>query len=287
MKKLIIIPIIIVMIAGLCIGLVACNKASTQGLLANILNDHNKETFSYDVSNSLTGETGTYNVTIQEYAQGSNIADFGNATLSDVSKGILVTGALTIGTTEYKTGCYFNLISGSAYMVPAYSYRVQKENGQETFRLQGTYAGTTLNFDKAVNGVTSSGSVGVSSPYYDNNEFHQTLRTLTNLSTNFSFAFNVPLITSTEETAVKLTASCSAKEDITVPYKAEAINCYRLYISRSTEVAGTNQTLYYAADNITINGWNAKNVLVKIIEPFKVDGKQYEMQYSLRTVTIE
>lgn len=144
-----------------CVSLTACNNtATTQGQLRNILSDHKSETFEYGVcakdanGGKIDGYDGTYVVTLKAYGDGSSLANFGSAdtTLENLSAGIFVRGLLTVGTKTYDTGCYFKLISGSSYMVPAYSYRVQKDGETETFRLFGSYDGKKFSYTRTVNG---------------------------------------------------------------------------------------------------------------------------------------
>ncbi len=288
MKKIALVILIIALILTCGIVLSACNNATTQGQLANLLTDHNQETFVYDVLNKFDNTQGTYTVRLKAYDKGESVSDFGNATLENVDDGVLVSGSLAIGDKTYRTGCYFNLISGSSFMVPAYTFRVEKKGEVETFRLQGSYDGATLNYERYINGKKSTGSVKASGTYYDNNEFQQSLRTVTTFSTSFNFGFTMPLVSAKESTKINLTASCSATQDITVPYRAEAINCYRVNLSRSTDVKGVFQQLYYATDNLTYNGWNMKNVLVKFIEHYKDDasGNIYDIEYSLKEASL-
>lgn len=302
MKKAILTVLVIAMIALLGICFAACNNATTQGQLANLLNDHNHEYFEYDVKacnyygeilDDFEYSSGVYTVTLDAYDGGATIEDFGNATLSDVQKGVLVRGSLDIGDTSYDTGCYFNLIGGSSYMVPAYTYRVETVGDSEVFRLQGTYDGSTLNFERWINGEKSTGSVSTKSTYFDNNEFHQSLRTITTFSSNFSFSFATPVVSSTEATFANLTAIISSTVSIKTPYTEavekyteSGINCYKMTLSRSTEVSGLYQTLYYATDSITDNGWSLKNVLVRIEEPFKHNNEICKMVYELKSATL-
>ena len=57
MKKVFLSLIVIAIVAITAISLVACNNATPQGLLENLLNDHNHEEFSYVVyaKNKATG----------------------------------------------------------------------------------------------------------------------------------------------------------------------------------------------------------------------------------------
>lgn len=303
MKKVFLSLIVIAIVAISAISLVACNNATPQGQLVNLLNDHNHEEFSYVVyaKNKATGArldeyNGTYVVKLDAYDAGSTVNDFGNGELQNVSRGVLVSGVLTVGEGEnqtvYKTGCYFNLIDGSGYMVPHASYRVQTVGNVEKFRLQANYSdGKNFNYERWIEGEKSTGTVTFKATcYFDNNEFHQSLRTLSTFSNSMSFSFAMPLVSANEAQSVNLTASISetvkVKNDFTAnnpEYADNGIECYKTVISRATEVAGMSQTLYYAVNNVSYHGWNLKNVLVKIEEPFKIDGEVYEMTYELTT----
>ena len=161
MKKVILTISIVLVVALACVSMTACNNtATTQGQLRNILSDHNSESFEYDVcakdagGNKIEGYDGTYKVTLKAYGEGAKIENFGSSdtNLENLSAGILVNGLLSVGTQTYETGCYFKLINGSSYMVPAYSYRVQKDGEKETFRLFGSYDGKKFSYTRTVNG---------------------------------------------------------------------------------------------------------------------------------------
>lgn len=301
MKKAISIIVIIIMVAVLGITLAACNNATTQGQLANILRTHNYEQFVYEVSTTENDTKGTYTVTLQAYDKGADVANFGSATLTNVNNGVLVTSVLDFNGSIYNTGCYYNLISGASYMVPAYTYRVQTVNGQETFRLQGTYDGATLNYDRYINnGEKQSGSVSASGTFYDNNQFYQSLRTITTFATGLTFAFTMPLVSANEVASVNITTAISATEKIKTPftetytkgedgaiYKEEGINCYRMSLSRTTDVEGLSHTAYYAVDSISLSGWGITHALVRIVENYKdANGNQQTMGYSLVSATL-
>ncbi len=303
MKKVILIISIIALVAITAVSLVACNSATPQGQLQNLLNDHNHEAFEYNVyaKNSsgarIDGYNGTYTVTLDAYAKNSQINNFGKSSLESVENGVLVKGLLTIGEGDnqvvYETGCYFNIISGSSYMVPAYTYRIQKKGGQEEFALQGEYDGSTLNYTRTVNGETSTGKVeGKATTYFDNNEFHQSLRTLTTFSDSMSFSFSMPLVSANEASYVTLSTTVSTTSKIKNAYTTangleDGIECYKMNVSRSTEVSGISQTLYYAKDDIKFNGWGLKNVLVQFEEPFKIESDIFTMVYELTSATLE
>lgn len=304
MKKVILTISIVLVVALACVSMTACNNtATTQGQLRNILSDHNSESFEYDVfakdadGNKIEGYDGTYNVTLKAYGEGAKIENFGSSdtNLENLSAGILVNGLLRVGTQTYETGCYFKLINGSSYMVPAYSYRVQKDGEKETFRLFGSYDGKKFSYTRTVNGKKSEGTVEAgNATFYDNNEFHQSLRTITTFSDSLSFKFFVPLVSATEASFVELTANVNGTTKVTTAFTESnekyaedgGIECYKTSVSRKTDVAGISQTLYYAKSDVLINGWAMKQVLVKIQEPFKKDNVTNYMTYELKTATL-
>lgn len=286
-----------------CLTMTACNNtATTQGQLCNILSDHSSESFVYDVcaknadGDKVEGYDGTYTVTLKAYAEGSSLQSFGSSdtNLENLPAGVFVKGVLSAGTQTYETGCYFKLIDGSSYMVPAYSYRVQKDGENETLRVFGSYDGKKYSYSRTVNGKTDNGVVEASNAtFYDNNEFHQSLRTITTFTDSLSFSFAVPLVSATESTSVGITATVNGKTEVKTAftdsredYAEKGIECYKTHISRATQVAGISQTLYYATNDVSINGWNMKHVLVKIEEPFKKDGATLNMTYELKSATL-
>ena len=103
----------------------------------------------------------------------------------------------------------------------------------------------------------------------------------------------MPLVSATEAGSVTLTTRADGKTNVKTPYTASSekysdngIECYKVYVSRATEVAGVSQTLYYAASDVLFNGWAMRHVLVKIEEPFKKDGSTNMMTYELKTATL-
>jgi len=295
MKKRILSILVISVILLLCLGLTACNNASPQGLLANILAEHNHETISYKAVNTMDNSEGTLSVKLDAVKAGGSVAEFGARELSNLKQGIVISTTLVFGTATYKSGCFYELVSGMQYMVPKYSYSTRLENGNTVFSMNGEYDGGEFKFDKDVNGEKSNGSLSVSGTVFDNNQFQQALRSVTTFSSGFTIGFTNPVVAPTEETTANLTASGSAAtENIKTPftegiekYAESGISCYPVKIARVTEVEGSAQMLYYATENVLINGWEVKNPLVKIVEPFKgSDGKQYNMEYSLTAIEI-
>ena len=154
---------------------------------------------------------------------------------------------------------------------------------------------SNVKIEKVVDGRSSTGSFKLSGTYFDNNEFHQSLRTVSTFSTNFNFSYSVPLVSPNESSAVTLSASCSRTAKVKTAYTdtladaEDGVECYNVHISRSTKVAGLSQSLYYAknpmkAGNSTLT---MTHVLVKFYEPYITDdGVQSEIEYSLKTAEI-
>ena len=292
-KKLTIFIAVLSLLALMVVSLVACSRATTQGQLANFLVDHGQEVFVYDVKNAATNETGTYTVTVTKHAANSAIDC--PYPIANVEAGVLVESHLVMGSVEYQTGCYFNIVSGTSLMTPAYTYRIQKENGNETFRMKGNYTGAVFKFEKVIDGKVSTGAFKLSGTYFDNNEFHQSLRTVTTFSTNFNFSYSVPLVSPNESSAVTLSASCSRTAKVKTAYTAtladaeDGVECYNVHVARSTKVAGLAQSLYYAknpmkAGNSTLT---MTHVLVKFYEPYITEsGEKSEIEYALKTAEI-
>ena len=193
-KKFISIILIIVVISVLAVSLSACNQASTQGQLANVWQSY--ENYVYDVEDTSTGKkvNGTYTVTIKEFPEGSSIESFGNTSLKNIKKGILVSSVLNIADTKQTSGCYFNITSNNSYMVPSKSYKIKSINEKEVMNLQGSYDGNQYKYDLKLNDQNKTGSLKLKAPFYDNSEFHQMLRSITTFSTKLKFDFNIPLV---------------------------------------------------------------------------------------------
>lgn len=292
MKKLALALSAILVIALTSVALVACSNATTQGQLENVWLDG--ETYVYEVTDTSfeTPKKGVYTVEIKGYGKGATVEGFGDTSLENVAKGFLVTCELNMDNEAYESVSknYFQIISGSSFMVPYATYTLQKENGAVVFEMSGRYSGTTLNYKMSVNGgEETTGSVFGKSPLYDNNQIHQVLRSAPTLSTSFAFSFSVPVASKNEVAIAQLNASCSSKSFIknewtenykidetpqnpdkpeeNTPYKANGIECFKVILSRSTNPSGKHHTLYYAASDVKLNGWPLKKVLVQFEEP--------------------
>ncbi len=283
MKKVILTLVSILFVALFAVSAVACNNATTQGQLEDIWYDY--ESYVYDVNDGTN--VGEYSVAIKWYGEGD--VTVGATTLKNPGKGYLVTGKLTIAGAQYDTSCFFKRVDGNTFLVPVASYRkqVNPASPETNLEINGTYDGSTFNYSGVVAGENKQGSIGLSAPYYDNNEFHQVLRSVSTMSTGFSFSFKVPVVAN-EIGAVSLTASCASTEKITAPVKDGEIDCYNVTISRSTKVDGKKQRLYYATSPLELDtdgdgavDYKPKKALIKIVEP-TADG---EVTYTLKSAT--
>lgn len=287
MKKfLLIITLIAVMGVG-AFALTACNNATTQGQLENVWYSYER----YDYTVHYGDETGTY--------------------VSEVKAqddGYLVTGLLNVGNTEYELRCFFSLTSGSSYLVPRSTYRRQTVNGVQELLVEGTYDGSTLKYKRTTPDGTTEGDISLASPYYDNNEFHQSLRGISTFSTSLAFSYNTAIITASEATSASLTLSVSSTENVQTEVKVATdqglqdltVNCYKATLSRSTTVAGAAQTLYYTVEDmhaaidpstgetvVVAEGWKLPHVLTRIEEPYKkADGSVGYVVYVLNAISL-
>ena len=192
-------------------------------------------------------------------------------------------------------------------------------NGKEFFRMDGTYNGSSLAYTLTANGESKSGNIGLNSPYYDNNEFHQSLRGISTFGTSFSFSFNTAVVNASEQTSISLTLSVNGTETVSdlpfpsvskdgdgneVQNQTTALNCYRTTLSRSTTVTGAAQTLYYTVDPVyaaineegtdTLIGtsyddskWQLPHVLVRIVEPYNdADRNPQKVTYTLKEISL-
>lgn len=287
MKKfLLIITLIAVMGVG-AFALTACNNATTQGQLENVWYSYER----YDYTVHYGDEAGTY--------------------VSEVKAqddGYLVTGLLNVGNTEYELRCFFSLTSGSSYLVPRSTYRRQTVNGVQELLVEGTYDGSTLKYKRTTPDGTTEGDISLASPYYDNNEFHQSLRGISTFSTSLAFSYNTAIITASEATSASLTLSVSSTENVQTEVKVATdqglqdltVNCYKATLSRSTTVAGAAQTLYYTVEDmhaaidpstgetvVGAEGWKLPHVLTRIEEPYKkADGSVGYVVYVLNAISL-
>lgn len=308
MKKFLLIVTLIAVVGAVAGVLVACSNATTEQQLENVWQSHEKYTYDVSYKDAAGADaTGTYVNEIVSYKSGSSV-NVGSAVLPSVGAGYLVSGKMTAGDTVIDTACYFELSKGNVYLIPVATYRKETVGGTVTLELSGSYDGANLNYTgKKADGTDLKGSVSLSSPYYDNAQFHQTLRGVGGqMGSSFSFSFKVALLGANEQSAVTVTAAVSETVNV-VTNVADgdgklALDCYKTKISRSTTISGESQYLYYVtapvkcvvddSGNTAVvtgdgAGWNLTNVLVKIEEPYKAaDGSVAWVTYTLSEISL-
>lgn len=334
MKKTASLLILVIVISALAFTLAACNNATTQGQLVDAWKEGRPyEKYTYVVDDSASeGTEGTYVSEIFYHAayNGDENSPYYNpykVTVGDTKieqrEGYLIRSTLNAtldGTAyEYVTECYFSLTDGANYLLPTATFRSETVNDTEALRMNGTYSGNTLSYTLVVNGgEAKTGSVGLGSVFYDNNEFHQSLRGVSTFGTSFSFSFSTAVINATEQTSASLTLSVSSTENIEglafpsvgqdengaeISSETTSVECYRASLSRATTVSGASQSLYYSvrpvyaavSDDRTEtllstydNGWwELPHVLVRIVEPYNdADGNAQSVTYTLSGISL-
>lgn len=334
MKKIAVFTLLIIVIAAVGATLVACNNATTQGQLVDAWKEARPyERYTYTVDDSATeGTDGTYvseifyhtayNVGVEESSSAYNAekVTVGDATIEQ-REGYLIRGTLTATLNgkqvDYVTECYFELTDGSSYLLPVATFRSEKVDGTEMLRMNGAYSGSTLSYTLVTDGKEAvTGTVALSSPYYDNNEFHQSLRGVSTFSSSFSFAFKTAIVNATEQTSASLTFSVSGTENVTLPFPSSSLDengasvsnentvleCYKAKLSRSTTVSGASQTLWYSVNPVYAaidedgattnlctsdnNWWALPHVLVAFSEPYKSGETSGTVNYVLNGISL-
>lgn len=343
MKKIASFILLVIVTAAIGIALVACNNATTQGQLVDAWKEGRPyERYTYTVDDSATeGTDGTYVSEIvyfksykaqseidameneaQKAAYTSEKVKVGDAELEQ-REGYLIRGTLTatLAGKEVKnvTECYFELTDGSSYLLPRATFRSESADGKETLRMNGSYYGGSLAYTLVAGGEESRGEIGLGSPYYDNNEFHQSLRGVSTFSSSFSFSFNTAIVNAVEQVSASLTFSVSGTENVTLNGLSSVssedgtdktntdtvLNCYRAALSRSTTVAGASQSMWYTVDPVYAvvtdgengkttslytydNGksWALPHVLAKFVEPYKTDSASGSVTYTLAEISL-
>lgn len=334
MKKTAALLILVIVISALAFTLAACNNATTQGQLVDAWKEGRPyEKYTYVVDDSASeGTEGTYVSEIFYHAayNGDENSPYYNpykVTVGDTTieqrEGYLIRSTLEATLDGmayvYVTECYFSLTDGANYLLPTATFRSETVNDTEALRMNGTYSGNTLSYTLVVNGgEAKTGSVGLGSVFYDNNEFHQSLRGVSTFGTSFSFSFSTAVINATEQTSASLTLSVSGTENIEglafpsvgqdengaeISSETTSVECYRASLSRATTVSGASQSLYYSvrpvyaaiSDDRTEtllstydNGWwELPHVLVRIVEPYNdADGNAQSVTYTLSGISL-
>ena len=329
MKKIASAIVLVVVVSVLAVTFAACNNATTQGQLVDAWKEGRPyERYTYSVNDSAyDGVEGTYVSEIFYHAAYNAETAPEKVTVGDSTfeqrEGYLIRSTLEATLDGKKhlivTECYFSLTDGSSYLLPSATFRSESVDGNEVLRMNGTYSANSLSYTLVDNGgEAKTGSVGLGSVFYDNNEFHQSLRGVSTFSTSFSFGFSTAVVNATEQTSASLTLSVSGTENISglefdsvgrneegaeIASETTSLECYKATLSRSTTVAGASQTLYYtvapvyaavneAGDDTLVstydNGWWAlPHVLAAIVEPYNdADGNAQTVTYTLTDISL-
>lgn len=328
MKKIASAIVLVVVVSVLAVTFAACNNATTQGQLVDAWKEGRPyERYTYSVNDSAyDGVEGTYVSEIFYHAAYNAETAPEKVTVGDNTfeqrEGYLIRSTLT-ATLDGKahlivTECYFSLTDGSSYLIPSATFRSESVDDNEVLRMNGTYSGNSLSYTLKTADGEKKGSIGLGSVFYDNNEFHQSLRGVSTFSTSFSFGFSTAVVNATEHTSASLTLSVSGTENISglefnsvgrneegaeITSETTSLECYKATLSRSTTVAGASQTLYYtvapvyaavneAGDDTLVstydNGWWAlPHVLAAIVEPYNdADGNAQTVTYTLTDISL-
>lgn len=328
MKKIASAIVLVVVVSVLAVTFAACNNATTQGQLVDAWKEGRPyERYTYSVNDSAyDGVEGTYVSEIFYHAAYNAETAPEKVTVGDSTfeqrEGYLIRSTLE-ATLDGKahlivTECYFSLTDGSSYLLPSATFRSESVDDNEVLRMNGTYSGNSLSYTLKTADGEKKGSIGLGSVFYDNNEFHQSLRGVSTFSTSFSFGFSTAVVNATEQTSASLTLSVSGTENISglefdsvgrneegaeIASETTSLECYKATLSRSTTVAGASQTLYYtvapvyaavneAGDDTLVstydNGWWAlPHVLAAIVEPYNdADGNAQTVTYTLTDISL-
>lgn len=337
MKKTASIAALIAITVICAVVFTACNNATTQGQLEDVWQSYEK--YVYKITDGEGGEEiGSYVNEIRlinvpsatennpEPSVDVQVGSTDGVTYKATRNGYLITGMLVLNDGNSVTGtevtsetaCFFELSNGNTFLVPKATYRRTTENGGVTALMNGTYDGSSLSYTlKADGSADKSGKIALGNPFYDNNEFHQSLRGVSTFSASFAFSFSTPIINDGEITSASLTAAVRGTETVQtgimtvndkneeVPYEIE---CYKMTLGRATTVSGVSQTLYYAVNPVYAlldeNGdtyisdkeydlGKLVHVLAKIKEPYKLfndDGslkQSGEIVYTLQSLALK
>lgn len=271
MKKSALVIVIMLTVVA-CLSLTACNSSTPQGQLGNYFAPYEK--FVYDVAHT-TEEgviSGKYTIEIEQF-------DGGDITVGDVlvkkqPSGHVINTYLDIDGTQIESTCFFVNVSSNSFYVPRSSFRKVTVDGAESYRVQINYTTSGAKYTLTENGESKkTGTLELSSPFYDNNEFYTMLRGASTMGTAFSMSYGVAIVAPNEIAVATVSASCTSTKTLSAPAKAfkdGKVSCYKTTISRSTTVAGISYTVYYAASPVTsINGSAVRSIvrpIVKIVE---------------------
>ena len=329
MKKTVSFITLIVVVAVLAVTFAACNNATTQGQLVDAWKEGRPyECYTYSVDDSAQeGVEGEYVSEVFYYAAYNSVSNPNKVKVGDTSfeqrEGYLIRSTLEATLDDkkirYVMECYFALTDGRNYLLPYATHRSENVNGKEVFRMDGTYNGSSLAYTLTANGESKSGNIGLNSPYYDNNQFAQSLRGVSTFSSSLSFSFTTPVVNATEQVSASLTFSVGGTASVgDLPFASAGkdgdgnevnnatttLECYRATLGRATTVSGASQTYLYTVNPIYAaksddgtttllstydNGkmWSLPHVLVGFVEPYNdADGNAQTVTYSLTDISL-
>lgn len=319
MKKVILIFTLTAMVLAMSLGLAACNSATAQGQLANLLNPHRHESFEYSVTSDYEGVSGTLNVHLDAYSKGDTITGLGSVEASTFDYDCVVVKShleASVDGIDYIIyyGCVYKLTTSSTtYMVPQRCFRQVWQDDDLTFEMLGIYQNdNTFKYTRKIGNkvIDNEQILKLSSgTKLDNNEFQQILRSVTTYGSGLNLSFITPIVTmNANEPAEVVTLNAVANStpvavtgtvfgekyavknergEEEYPYKENGIKCYKVTLSRSTQIEGRNETLYYASEEVKFNGWAISQPLIKFEEPLKKNNKEYTVTYSLVSANIQ
>ena len=271
MKKSALIIVIMLMVVA-CFSLTACNSSTPQGQLGNYFAPYEK--FVYDVAHTTDDGVinGTYTIEIEQF-DGGDIA-VGDVLVKNQPSGHIINSYLDIDGTQIESSCFFVNVSSNSFYVPRSSFRKVIVDGTESYRVQINYTSSGAKYTLSENGkAKKTGTLEISSPFYDNTEFYTMLRGASTMGTAFSMSYGVAIVAPNEIAVATLSASCTSTKTLSAPEKAfkdGKVSCYKTTVTRSTTVAGISYTVYYATSSVTsINGSAVRSIvrpIVKIVE---------------------
>ena len=329
MKKTASLLILVIVISALAFTLAACNNATTQGQLVDAWKEGRPyECYTYSVDDSAQeGVEGEYVSEVFYHAAYNSVSNPEKVRVGDTSfeqrEGYLIHSELnaTLDGKKHRivTECYFALTDGRNYLLPVATFRSETVDDKEVFSMNGTYNGSSLAYTLTANGESKSGNIGLNSPYYDNNQFAQSLRGVSTFSSSLSFSFTTPVVNATEQVSASLTFSVGGTASVgDLPFASAGkdgdgnevnnatttLECYRATLGRATTVSGASQTYLYTVNPVYAaksddgtttllstydNGkmWSLPHVLVGFVEPYNdADGNAQTVTYSLTGISL-
>ena len=280
MKKLRIATIIFMLIIPFI--LVGCGKkASIQGTLNNILkNDLNASTFAYDVTDTETGDKGSLTVNVKRYSANKEINLLNSTKRTYTFEVMEIMQTFKMKNVEYNLQSITRISGNENLYAPLYFARQEKIDGEEKLLASGEVnrTSTTVTINGKKQPVHKSKKA-----FFDNTQIHQVIR---GVQTFENMVFSFELISARNKFSTYSMTAQTRKDtkSIDIPYNNQKIDTYVVDLTKSGKLKTRAQELYYAKNDITVNGWPVKNPLVKFIEYKGTTDKQ--VIYELKNITI-